>query len=75
MDAAIERFDGGERYGDLKKAVIDIIQSVLSPIRDEYYRLENSDYVDRVLDKGRERACEIASKKYEMVRSIVGFGR
>lgn len=75
LDAAIERFDGGERYGDLKKAVIDIIQSVLSPIRDEYYRLENSDYVDRVLDKGRERACEIASKKYEMVRSIVGFGR
>lgn len=75
LPTAIEKFNGSERYGDLKKEVIDVVQSVLKPIREEYYRLEKSDYVDQVLDKGRDRAIEIASKKYELVRSIVGFGR
>ena len=75
LPAAIEKFNGSERYGDLKKEVIDVVQSVLQPIREEYYRLEKSDYVDQILDKGRDRAIELASKKYELVRSIVGFGR
>lgn len=75
LESAIEKFNGLERYGDLKKEVIDVVQAILKPIRDEYYRLEKSDYVDQVLDKGRDRANEIASKKYELVRSIVGFGR
>lgn len=75
MSSAIEKFNGLERYGDLKKEVIDVVQAILKPIRDEYYHLEKSDYVDQVLDKGRDRANEIASKKYELVRSIVGFGR
>ncbi|MBO4504118.1 MAG: tryptophan--tRNA ligase [Bacteroidales bacterium] len=75
IEDVINRFNGMERYGDLKKEVIDVVQSVLQPVRDEYYRLEKSDYVDKVLDRGRDRAKEIASKKYELISSIVGFGR
>ena len=75
LSTVVEKFYGLERYGNLKKEVIDVVQSVLQPIREEYKRLEKSDYVDEVLDKGKERAIEIASKKYNLVRSIVGFGR
>ena len=75
LQSAIDKFTGLERYGDLKKEVIDVVQAILKPIRDEYYRLEKTDYVDQVLNKGKDRAFELASKKYELVRSIVGFGR
>lgn len=75
LQTAIEKFTGMERYGDLKKEVIDVVQSVVGPIREEYNRIEKSGYVDEVLDKGRDRAIEISSKKYELVRSVVGLGR
>ena len=75
LTESINRFNGWNRYGDLKKEVIDVVQSVLQPVREEYSRLEKSDYVDQVLDKGRDRAMEIASKKYDLVRTVVGFGR
>ena len=37
---------------------------------------KNDNYIaDEVLDKGRERANEIANRKYDLVRRAVGFGR
>lgn len=75
LEDAIAKFDGMTRYGDFKKEIIEVVQETLRPIREEYYRLEKSDYIDQVLDKGRERANEIASRKYDLVSSLVGFGR
>lgn len=75
MKDAIEHFEGMERYGDLKKEVFEIVWNTLQPIQKEYERLTLSGYVDEVLDKGRERANEIATKKYEKIRRLVGFGR
>lgn len=75
LEDAIVKFDGMTRYGDFKKEIIEIVQETLRPIREEYYRLEKSDYIDQVLDRGRDRANEIASRKYDLVSSLVGFGR
>lgn len=75
LQEAIDKFTGMERYGDFKKEVIEVVNGTLQPIQKEYSRLINSGFVDEVLDKGRDRANEIASKKYDQVRKMVGFGR
>lgn len=75
LKSAIERFEGCERYGDLKKAVADSIVNALKPMQEKYYDIIQTKLVDEVLDKGRERANKIASEKYDMVRKLVGFGR
>jgi tryptophanyl-tRNA synthetase len=75
LEDAIKKFEGQERYGDLKKAVADAVINVLKPIQQKYYEILNSSLVDEVLDAGRERANKIASQKYEVVRKLVGFGR
>lgn len=75
LQEAIDHFTGMKRYGDFKKEVIEVIFETLRPVQAEYERLSQSDYVDQVLDRGRERANEIASAKYDLVRKAVGFGR
>lgn len=75
LEKAIEHFEGMERYGDFKKEVLEVVLETLRPIQAEYARLSVSGYVDEVLDKGRDRANEIASKKYDEIRRLVGFGR
>ena len=75
LDKCIEKFDGMERYGDLKKEVIEVVLDTLSPIQERYQQLSASGLVDEVLDNGRIRANEIAAEKYEKLRKLVGFGR
>ena len=36
LDKCIEKFDGMERYGDLKKEVIEVVLDTLSPIQERY---------------------------------------
>ncbi len=75
LQKAIDHFTGMERYGDFKKEVLEVIYETLRPVQAEYERLSQSDYVDEVLDKGLDRANEIANRKYDLVRRAVGFGR
>ena len=75
LQQAIDHFTGMERYGDFKKEVLEVIYETLRPVQAKYERLSQSDYVDEVLDKGRDRANEIANRKYDLVRRAVGFGR
>lgn len=75
LEEAIKKFEGEERYSVLKTATADAVIKVLKPIQERYYEIISSNLVDEVLDKGRERAIEIASKKYDFVRRKVGFGR
>ena len=75
LQEAIDHFTGMTRYGDFKKEVLEVIYETLRPIQAEYQRLSQSDYVDQVLDRGRDRANELASAKYDLVRRAVGFGR
>ncbi len=62
-------------YGTFKTAVADIVVSALNPIRERYEELVNSDELDKILDAGRDKTLEIAKKKYEELKKIVGLHR
>ena len=73
-DEAVAHFDGGG-YGDLKKAVAEVVVEKLTVFQDTYDKVMRSGTVDDALDRGREYSCMIAKEKYEAVRRLVGFGR
>ncbi len=63
-------------YGTLKSEVSDSIIKVLKPIQDRYNEiLNNNDYINKVLDTGKEKASYIASKMINKVKHKVGLGR
>lgn len=62
-------------YGNFKKEVADVVVSVLSNIQDKYNEIINSSMLDDILDKGREKTCEIAKEKTLDVFKKVGLGR
>lgn len=75
LDKAIDKFTGMTRYGDFKREVTDAVLDTLLPLQAEYNRLIQTDYADQVLNRGRDRANEIAEAKYDQVRKLVGLGR
>ncbi len=70
---------GGKQFGDFKPMLADLAVVKLSPISTEMARLMGDQAeIDRILDRGAERAREIAapilSRTYEIV-GMVGAGR
>lgn len=63
------------RYGDLKKEVAEVVVKFLAELQDKYAETVKSGIVDETLDRGRQRAREIAAETYDQVRRLVGFGR
>lgn len=72
----IEQEFTGKGYGDFKKALAEALVEYLSPIARtiKEYR-DDPKELDRVLNKGREHAGELAQKKMKLVRERVGLGR
>lgn len=62
-------------YGNFKKEVADLVVSVLSNIQTKYNEIINGTILDDILDKGREKTCEIAKEKTLDVFRKVGLGR
>lgn len=62
-------------YGNFKKEVADLVVSVLSNIQTKYNEIINGTMLDDILDKGREKTCEIAKEKTLDVFKKVGLGR
>jgi len=62
-------------YGTFKKDLADIVVNKLIPIQERYYELLNSEYLDDILDKGISITNEIAKKKYEELKQVVGLHR
>lgn len=62
-------------YGNFKKEVADLVVSVLSNIQTKYNEIINGTMLDNILDKGREKTCEIAKEKTLDVFRKVGLGR
>lgn len=62
-------------YGTFKTAVADCVVEALNPIRERYEELINSKELDEILDAGRDKTTEIAKKKYEELKEIVGLKR
>lgn len=62
-------------YGNFKKEVADLVVSALSNIQTKYNEIINGTMLDDILDKGREKTCEIAKEKTLDVFKKVGLGR
>lgn len=65
---------GGTGYGDLKKALLEIILEHFAPFRKKREELtKDLGYVRQVLQEGKEKAQGEAEKKIEKIRHLLGF--
>lgn len=62
-------------YGNLKKEVADLVVEKLTAIQKKYYKIINSEEIDKILDQGREVTNKIAKEKLYEVFGKVGLGR
>lgn len=62
-------------YGTFKKDVADIVINTIIPIQKRYYELLNSNELSLILDCGMNKTNEIAKKKYQELKNIVGLRR
>ena len=69
----IEKEFEGKGYGDFKRAVADVVVSVLEPLQNRRKEIIESGLVDKVLEKGAKRANEIASEVLARVQKAVGL--
>lgn len=62
-------------YGDFKGELAEIVANELEPIQKRYNEIINSNELDEILDKGRDRANLVANRKIKKVYNKVGLGR
>ncbi len=65
----------GIGYKEFKEDLGEIVYQELKPIQERYYALINSKELDDILDKGRDRANQVASKKIFKLMDRIGLGR
>ena len=64
----------GKNFSEFKDKLSDLIVEKISPISVEINKLQKDNiYIDNVLKDGGNRANEIASKKVEELKKIMGF--
>ena len=67
-------FHDARGYGDLKKAVVDVVNDALTPMQARYRELtEEPAYLDDILRDGAERAAAIAVPTLDRFRDAIGF--
>ncbi|HUA18331.1 MAG TPA: tryptophan--tRNA ligase [Bryobacteraceae bacterium] len=68
-----QRFQG-KRYGDLKKAVADVVVSHLEPLQKRYAEImDEPGYLAGVLREGAERVSPIAQSTVKLVKERMGL--
>ena len=73
LDKTLDEF-GGKNFSDLKRDLAEILSNKISPISNEIKKLINDqEYLDKVLSQGASKAEEIAGKKIEEMKNIIGF--
>jgi len=64
----------GKGYGDLKKAVVEAINTTLEPLQKRFSELMNEPgYLDSVLAHGADKARVMAEQTLQQVKEKVGF--
>lgn len=64
----------GKGYGDLKRAVVDVVNDRLGKLQAEYGRImEETGVLDKILSEGAEKASEVAEKTLQKVKDAVGL--
>lgn len=72
--AASEAKFEGQGYGVLKKEVLGAVMATLEPLQARYRELmKNPDYLEATLERGADRAREIASRTMARVRAATGL--
>jgi len=65
---------GGKNFSQFKDKLADLVVEKISPISSEIIKLKkDNSYIDKILKEGGRRANEIASKKVEDMKKIIGF--
>ena len=73
LDKTLDEF-GGKNFSDLKRDLAEILINKISPISDEIKKLINDqEYLDKILIHGASKAGEIAGKKINEMKKIIGF--
>jgi len=62
-------------YQTFKADVAEAVVNEIKPIQDKYNELINSEYLDQILDEGRDYATYLSNKKISKVMNKVGLGR
>lgn len=62
-------------YGTFKRDVADAVVNVLTPIQNRYNEILKNNELDTILDEGLNKTSEIAKKKYEELKELVGLHR
>jgi len=64
-----------KNYGEFKAFVAELVVNHLSVIRNKYFELIDSDYLNEILDEGIKKSRELAKEKYEIMREKMGIVR
>lgn len=72
--ADIEKQYEGRGYGDFKKDLVEITTNALSPIKERYSEIRESEELIRILKDGSERAGAIAERTMKRVKEQFGLG-
>ncbi len=73
MEKTLSQFEG-KNFSDFKAQLAEILSNKISPISDEIKKLLNDkQYLDKALLEGARKAEEIAGKKIEEIKRIIGF--
>ena len=73
LDETIQKFSGSS-FSDFKEELSQVLVDKIGPISTEIKKLlEESNYLDKILEEGREKAEEIALKKIKKIHEIMGF--
>lgn len=76
MIESIEQEFEGRGYGDLKKALAEVVDETFTPIRERTEELlADPAELDRLLAKGADRANEVATATLDRVYDRIGFIR
>ena len=64
----------GKNFSDLKQKLTEVVVEKFFPISNEINKLQKDPkFIDNVLQEGAEKAEEIANKKVQEIRKIIGF--
>ncbi|WP_462408981.1 tryptophan--tRNA ligase [Neobacillus sp. Marseille-QA0830] len=71
----LEEMYQGKGYGDFKGDLAEVVVNVFKPIQEKYYNLIESSELDDILDRGAERANQVAGRTLKKMENAMGLGR
>ncbi len=70
---AIEKRYAGSGYGQFKKDLAEVVAETLNPIQERFKELCEPGVIEEILERGRERAAELAAPTLEQFKKKLGI--